>query len=216
MSSRRRSTGQIIKERLSVLAVIIVCLVLVAVVQEARRFFIARQQPATATPAATPTPRDEPQAAPPTVQPATAAASNEPSTPAPVPAKPGNLSGKWAGTFSETVDGSPQQYRYTLELSQQGSFIAGKSTIEKEDDPGAFASFVIRGQIVQDAAGPAVNIAEDLLGAQKLRSGSAVGPRNTQFSYFVTESREYLEGEWVDRRAGAQHITGTVTLTKQP
>lgn len=211
------TTGQILKERFSVLAVIVACLALVVVTQQARQFFVSQAQQPTATPVvAAPTPHDEPRTAQATPRPTAIAASNQRSTQAPAPSKPINLTGKWAGFFSETIDGNTYQYRYILELSQQGNFVSGKSTIEKEDDPNAFAKFVIRGQITQSPNGPAVKIAEDLVGAQKLRTGSAVGPRTTQLSYFLTEGQEYLEGEWVDRRSSIQNIVGTVTLTKQP
>jgi hypothetical protein len=117
------------------------------------------------------------------------------------------------GLFTETVDGVPHQYRYTLELSQQGNFVAGKSTLEKEDDTTTFARFVIRGQVT---AGPTLKIVEDLLTAQKLLSGSAAGPRTTEFSYFSSEGQDLLEGEWADRRQSTQAVTGTVMLVKQP
>lgn len=217
--SRKRTTTQILKERLSVLAVIVSCLMLVIMTQGARQFFTAQKPPPTATSIAaatlSPTATKEPEAtgqAAPRPAPATTSSSSSPAT----PAKPLNLTGRWHGTFSEVVDGVAYDYNYTLELSQQGTFIAGKSIIEKQDDPGTFARFVVRGQIVSNTDPTAIKITEDLLGAQKLRSGSAAAPRNTQLSYISAQDGEYLEGEWVDKRYSTQDVSGTIRLTRQP
>jgi len=214
--SRRRSTAQILKERLSVLLVIMACMGLVVIFQEARGFFIPPRRLPTATLVApAPTAPAEATAVLATPQPTLAAAGSQAPTPAPVPAKPASFSGKWEGSFAETVDGAPYQYHYTLELSQQGGFVAGKSTIASEDDPNALARFVVKGQIVESEAGVILKISETLLSAQKLRGGSAVGPRNTQLSYGVAEAQEVLEGEWVDSRPGGQKASGVVRLVKQ-
>lgn len=209
--SRRRNTRQILKERLSVLAVILACMALVVAAQQAQRFFSAPPPPAATSAAVTPTPR--PETTPPltpasTVLPAAAAAQT--------PVKSVKLSGKWVGSFAEIVDSSPQQYVYTLELSQQGSSISGKSTIAKEDDPTTFAKFLVRGQVVRDANTVSLKIVEELLGAKNLHSGSAAAPRNTRLSYVSAEGTEYLEGEWSDRRFTDQSVTGKLKLTRQP
>ena len=218
--SRNQTTTQILKERLSVLAVIVSCIILVIISQEARRFFKAENPKPTATSiaAATPSPtskNDESkltgQATP---QKATAATGNSSSSSTQAPAKPLNLTGKWTGTFSEVVDGIAYDYNYTLELTQQGPFVSGKSIIEKQDDPGTFARFVVRGQIAPNTNPPTIKITEDLLSAQKLRSGSAAGPRITQLSYVSAQDGENLNGEWVDKRFSAQNVSGTVTLTR--
>jgi hypothetical protein len=216
--SRRRSTAQILKERLSVLLVIVACMGVVVIFQEARGFFVPPRRLATATPVAaapTPTAPAEAPATQATPQPAPGVAGNRAPTPASAPAKPASFSGKWEGSFAETVDGTSYQYRYTLELSQQGGFVAGKSTIASEADPDALARFVVKGQVVESEAGVILKISETLLAAQKLRGGSAVGPRNTQLSYGVAEAQEVLEGEWVDSRPGAQKASGVVRLIKQ-
>jgi hypothetical protein len=210
--SRRRNTTQILKERLSVLAVILACMALVVAAQQAQHFFFsAPPSPAATLAAVTPTPRLE--ATPPltpasTVLPAATAAQT--------PLKSVKLSGKWVGLFAEAVDGSPQQYVYTLELSQQGSSISGKSTLAKEDDPTTFARFLVRGQVVRDANTVSLKIIEELLGAKNLHSGSAAAPRNTRLSYVFSEGTEYLEGEWSDRRFTAENVTGKLKLTRQP
>ncbi|MCL4298402.1 MAG: hypothetical protein KJ077_21880 [Anaerolineae bacterium] len=205
--SRGRNTTQILKERLSVLAVILSCMGLVVVAQEAQQLFSAATPP-TATLAAAPrTPQTGAEPTP---------AAPPRSTSAQTSLKSVKLSGKWVGAFAETVDGSPQQYLYTLELSQQGVSISGKSTIEKEDDPGTSARFLVRGQVVQEANTLSIKIVEELLGVKNLHSGSAAAPRNTRLSYVSAEGLEYLEGEWSDRRFTAESVTGTLKLTRQP
>lgn len=213
--SRRRNTGQILKERLSVLAVILACLALVVVAQQAQRLFTSPRPAATAA-AVTPfpQPRTTPVQAVPlstpasTVLPATTATQTS--------LKSVKLSGKWVGSFAETVDGSPQQYLYTLELLQQGTAISGKSTIAKGDDPNTFAKFLVRGQVERDANTLSVKIVEELLGVKNLHSGSAAAPRNTRLSFVSSEGVEYLEGEWSDRRFTAESVTGTLKLRRQP
>jgi hypothetical protein len=138
------------------------------------------------------------------------------STTSQAPAKPVNFSGKWVGSFSEAIEGNVYQYRYTLELSQQGTALSGRSTIEKEDDPDTFARFLVRGQVLQSAGVPAVKIAEDLFGAQNLHAGGAAAPRTTELSYSSSPEQEYLEGQWVDRRDSSGEVSGTVKLTRQP
>jgi len=217
--SRRQNTKQIIKERLSVLAVIFSCLALVVVAQGAQQYLSARAQPPTATPVvATPTPRPEPTKPAAQVTPrqsATSAAAGGSAPPSIQPSKPANLTGKWVGEFSDVVEGSVTSYQYTVELVQQGAFISGKSTIQKEDDPNTFAKFVIRGQVLPTANTFPVQLAEDLLGVQNLNAGSAVAPRTTGLNYFSAEGQETLEGEWVDRRYAGGSITGTVRLARQ-
>ena len=204
------------------LAVIACCVVLVVVVQEARQFFIVQFQQPAATPVvvatSTPTSRNEPKSSSQTtaLQSSTATVADK-STPAlQTPTKPVNLSGKWVGSFSETVDGIVYQYNYILELSQQGTLVAGKSSIEKVDDPNTFAKFVLRGQIARNSNPLTIKITEDLLSAKNLGDSSAAAPRNTQLSYLLAQNQEYLEGEWVDERYSAQNVSGTVKLTKQP
>jgi hypothetical protein len=193
---------------------------LVVVVQEARRFFGSPNRPPTVTPTAkttltpAPTPPNSRPAAPAPTQPA--AAGQPLSGPTQSAGKPPNLTGKWAGAFSETVDGAAAHYRYMLEFSQQGNIVAGKSTLEKEDDPSVFARFVVRGQITKNADTYTIKISEDLVAAQKLRSGSAAAPRTTQLNYVLTQSQEHLEGVWIDRRYAEQNISGTVKLLRQP
>jgi len=219
--SRKQTTAQILKERLSVLVVILVCLTGVVISQETRQFFKAQPPKPTATTiaAATPSPtsNNEPglvsQA---TAQPATTITSNSASPPTQSPSKPLKLTGKWAGTFSEVVEGVTYDYNYTLELSQQGTFISGKSIIEKQDDPGTFARFVVKGQILPNTNPATIKITEDLLAAQKLFSGSAAAPRITQLNYILAQDEEYLDGEWVDKTKAAQNVSGLVTLSRQP
>lgn len=213
--SRSRNTRQILKERLRVLAVILSCTVLVVAAQQVQHFFSAPSRPAATLAAVTPTPRPDAkpvQATPPI----TATTVLSASTSAQTPLKSVKLSGKWIGSFAETVDGSPQQYLYTLELSQQGTSISGKSTIAKEDDPNTFAKFLVRGQVVRDADTLSVKIVEELLGAKNLHSGSAAAPRNTRLSFVSSEGKEYLEGEWSDRRFAAGSVIGALKLTRQP
>ena len=219
--SRNQTTTQILKERLSVLAVIVSCIILVIISQEARRFIKAEEPKPTATSIAVATPsptskNDESTlTGPGTPQKATATTGNSSSSSSTqAPAKPLNLTGKWTGTFSEVVDGIAYDYNYTLELTQQGPFVSGKSIIEKQDDPGTFARFVVRGQIAPNTNPPTIKITEDLLGAQNLRSGSAAGPRITQLSYVSAQDGENLNGEWVDKRFSAQNVSGTITLTR--
>jgi hypothetical protein len=99
--SRRQNTKQILKERLSVLAVIFSCLALVVVAQGAQQYLIAEAPPPTATPvAATLTPRAEPTKLAGQVTPqqsATSTAADGPATPSVQPSKPENLTGKWVG-----------------------------------------------------------------------------------------------------------------------
>lgn len=212
--SRGRNTTQILKERLNVLVVILSCMVLVVVAQEAQQLFSAAPPPTATLAMVARTPQTE----------AEPVQVTQPSTPAATPAstsaqaslKSVKLSGKWVGAFAETVDGSPQQYLYTLELIQQGTSISGKSTIEKEGDPGTFARFLVRGQVVQEANTLSIKIVEELLGVKNLHSGSAAAPRNTRLSYVSAEGLEYLEGEWSDRRFTAESVTGVLKLTRQP
>lgn len=214
--SRGRNTTQILKERLRVLAVILSCLVLVVVAQEAQQLFSAAALPTATLVAVTPTPAAEARPGQATL-PSTPAAAVTPASASAQPSlKSVKLSGKWVGAFAESVDGSPQQYLYTLELSQQGASISGKSTIEKEGDPGTFAKFLVRGQVVTEANTLSVKIVEELLGVKNLHSGSAAAPRNTRLSYVSAEGLEYLEGEWSDRRFTAEKVTGTLKLTRQP
>jgi hypothetical protein len=223
-------TKRIIKERLSVLAVILSCMALVVVVQEVQRLLAEAARPAPTIPAAaaaTPTPRPSPkpvatspQGTASVAQPATdveAASAGEasPSTPA-APQKPVNFSGKWVGLFSETLEGNTLQYQYTVELVQQGTILSGKSTVAKEDDPNINARFIIRGKIVAQSNPPTIQLTEDLFAAQGLHTGSAGAPRTTQLSYNSAEGLEALEGEWVDRRNPAAQVSGVVKLTRQP
>lgn len=213
--SRRRNTTQILKECLSVLAVILSCLVLAVGAQQAQSLFKAAPPPAVTSARATPTSR-------PTAKPTQAASlttpvgTAQPASTAQPSLKSVKLSGKWVGAFAETVDGSPQQYLYTLELTQQGTSISGKSTIQKEDDPNTFARFLVRGQVARDADTLSVKIVEELLGAKNLHNGSAAAPRNTRLNFVVLNGTEYLEGEWSDRRFTAASVTGTLKLTRQP
>ena len=198
------------------LAVITACVGLVVVAQEGRRFAAAQLWPSptpTQVATATVTPRPTPTTVGTTSQESTDPESNS-TTPARVPAKPDNLSGTWVGTFTETVEGEIRQFRYTLELSQQGTFVAGKSSIEKEDDQDTFAQFVVRGQLVTDGPAPGVKFAEDLLGTKNLGSSSAAAPRNTQLAYSLAGDQEYLVGEWVDKRYSGQNVSGLVELTR--
>lgn len=212
----RQSTRDILKERLSVLAVIFACIALVVAAQEGQRLVAALSPtptftpaPPTATPAPTPT-RPAAQSSP-----ETPAAAGEASPVAQAAPQSVNFSGKWAGTFSDTVDGSPVNYQYTLDLMQQGTFLSGRSTIQKEDDPDAFARFVIRGQVSRAGNTFMVQLNEDLQGVQKLDAGSAVAPRITRLTYAWSEAEEFLEGEWVDRRSAAGDVTGTARLSRQ-
>jgi hypothetical protein len=214
--SRRRHTTQILKERLSVLAIILSCMLLVVGAQQAQHLFIVAASPTAAPVAATPTLRagvKQTQTTPPG---APAAAGPPASTSAQPSTKSVKLSGKWVGAFTETVDGSPQQYLYTLELSQQGASVNGKSSVEKEGDPDTFAKFLVRGQVVREANTLSIKIVEELFGVQNLHSGSAAAPRSTRLSYVATDGLEYLEGEWSDRRFTAESVTGTLKLTRQP
>lgn len=208
--SRKRNTTQILKERLSVLAVILSCIVLAVAAQQAQSLF-------KAAPSATVTPTSRPETKPTqAASPATPVGTAQPASTTPISVKTIKLSGKWVGAFTETVDGSLQEYLYTLELTQQGTSISGKSIIEKEDDPNTFARFVVRGQVVRDANTLSVKIIEELLGAKNLHSGSAAAPRNTRLSFVAVDGVEYLEGEWSDRRFTADNITGALKLTRQP
>lgn len=213
----RQSTRDILKERLSVLAVIFACIALVIAAQEGQRLVAALSPtptftpaPPTATPAPTPT-RQVAQASPQE----TPAAAGEASPVAQAAPQSVNFSGKWAGVFSDAVDGSPVTYQYTLDLMQQGTFLSGRSTIQKEDDPDAFARFVIRGQVSRAGNTFMVQLNEDLQGVQKLSAGSAVAPRTTRLTYAWSEAGELLEGEWVDRRFAAGDVTGTARLSRQ-
>lgn len=219
--SRKQTAAQILKERLSVLAVILACIILVIISQEARRFFTAEPPKPTTTSVvvATPSPTLKNDGAALAEQPApqkATATAGPSSSSTQVPAKPLNFTGKWTGTFSEVVDGIAYDYNYTLELTQQGAFISGKSIIERQDDPGTFARFVVRGQIVPNTNPPAIKITEDLLDAKNLRSGSAAAPRITQLGYVSAQDGEYLVGEWVDKRYSAQNVSGIVELSRQP
>lgn len=210
---RKQTTAQILKERLSVLAVIVICLMMVVISQEARQFFKAQPPKPTATTivAATPSPpsNNEPgSASQATPQPASSSAQS--------PSKPVKLTGKWVGTFSEVVEGVTYDYNYTLELSQQGTFISGKSIIEKQDDPGTFARFIVRGQVLPNTNPATIKFTEDLLSAQKLLSGSAAAPRITQLNYMLAEDGDHLDGEWADKTKAAQNVTGPITLSRQP
>lgn len=213
--SRRRNTTQILKERLSVLAVILSCIVLAVAAQQAQSLFKATPPPAVTSTTITPTSRPETKPTQATL-PTTPVGTAMPASTTPISVKTIKLSGKWVGAFTETVDGSLQEYLYTLELTQQGTSISGKSTIEKEGDPNTFARFVVRGQVVRDANTLSVKIIEELLGAKNLHSGSAAAPRNTRLSFVAVDGVEYLEGEWSDRRFTADNITGALKLTRQP
>lgn len=214
--SRGRNTTQILNERLRVLVVILSCMVLVVVAQEAQQLFSAATPPTATLVMATRIPQTSTESAQVTQQNTPATAVTPASTSAQPSLKSVKLSGKWVGAFTETVDGNPQQYLYTLELSQQGASISGKSTIEKEGDPATFARFLVRGQVVQEANTLSVKIVEELLGVKNLHSGSAAAPRNTRLSYVSAEGLEYLEGEWSDRRFTAESVTGVLKLTRQP
>ena len=213
----KRSTRDILKERLSVLAVIFACIALVVAAQEGQRLVTAlaptptfTPAPATATPAPTPT---RPAAQ--TSSQQTPAAAGE-ASPAPQAAPQSvSFSGKWTGVFSDVVDGSPVNYQYMLDLMQQGTFLSGRSTIQKEDDPDTFARFVIRGQVSRAGNTFMVQLNEDLQGVQNLSTGSAVAPRITRLTYAWSEAEEFLEGEWVDRRYAAGDVTGTARLSRQ-
>jgi hypothetical protein len=191
-------------------------MVLVVVAQEAQQFFSAATPPTATSVVALRTPQTGAEPAQVTRPSTPATAVTPASTSAQTSTKSVILSGKWVGTFTETVDGSPQQYLYTLELSQQGTSISGKSTIEKEGDPGTFAKFLVRGQVVRETNTLSVKIVEELFGVQNLHSGSAAAPRNTRLSYVSAEGQEYLEGEWSDRRFTAESVTGALKLTRQP
>jgi hypothetical protein len=223
-------TKRILKERLSVLAVILCCMALVVVVQEVQGLLAEAARPAPTIPAAaaaTPTPRPVPNPTATSPQgpasggkPATgaeAASAEEASPPTQAaPQKPVNFSGKWIGTFSETLEGETLQYQYTLELVQQGTILSGKATVAKEDDPNINARFIIRGKLVAQSNPPAIQLTEDLFAAQGLHTGSAGAPRTTQLSYSSVEGLDTLEGEWVDRRNPTAQISGGVKLTRQP
>jgi hypothetical protein len=215
-------TKRIIKERLSVLAVILSCMALVVVVQEAQQLLAEAARPApTATKVAVATATLRPTPKPAATSPQDAAtvgtsvaAADEASPPTPAaPQKPVNFSGKWVGSFSETLEGNTLQYQYTLE---QGTILSGKSTVAQEDDPNINARFIIRGKIVAKSDPPTIQLTEDLFAAQGLHTGSAGAPRTTQLSYSAAEGLEALEGEWVDRRNPAAQVTGVVKLTRQP
>src|SRR5688572_13185755 len=103
-------TKRIIKERLSVLAVILSCMALVVVVQEVQRVLAEATRPtptATKVAVATATPRPTPKPAATNPQDKAAAgagvaAADEASPPTQAaPQKPVNFSGKWVGSFSE-------------------------------------------------------------------------------------------------------------------
>jgi hypothetical protein len=230
-------TKRIIKERLSVLAVILSCMALVVVVQEVQGLLAEAARPTPTLPAlvaATPTPRPLPKPTATSPQGSTtsaltpppsegetrgveAASAGEASPPTPAaPQKPVNFSGKWAGFFSETLEGNIVQYQYTVELVQQGTILSGKSTVAQEDDPNINARFIIRGKLVPKSDPPTIQLTEDLFAAQGLHTGSAGAPRTTQLSYSSAEGLEALEGEWLDRRNPAAQVTGVVRLTRQP
>ena len=218
-------TKRIIKERLSVLGVILSCMALVVVVQEVQRVLAEAARPApTATKVAVATATPRPTPKPTATNPqdtgaagAGVAAADEASPPTPAaPQKPVNFSGKWVGLFSETLEGNTLQYQYTVELIQQGTILSGKSTVAKEDDPNINARFIIRGKIVAKSNPPTIQLTEDLFAAQGLHTGSAGAPRTTQLSYSSAEGLEALEGEWLDRRNPAAQVTGVVKLTRQP
>jgi hypothetical protein len=231
-------TKRIIKERLSVLAVILSCMALVVVVQEVQRLLAEAARPSPTAPgaaAATPTlrPIPKPTATSPqgTAGVGQSPASTEGSPPPSeaegasspgtggvevAPQKPVNFSGKWVGTFSETLEGETLQYQYTLELVQQGTILSGKSTVAKADDPNINARFIIRGKLVSQSNPPAIQLTEDLFAAQGLHTGSAGAPRTTQLGYSSAEGLDALEGEWVDRRNPAAQVTGVVKLVRQP
>lgn len=210
----RQSTRAILQERLSVLAVIFACIALVVAGQEGQRLVAALAPTPTATP--TPVPTATPVPSP--TRPAQTSAPGTPADePAPTRAAPQsvNFSGKWAGVFSDSIGDSPVNYQYTLDLMQQGTFISGRSTIQKEDDPDALARFVIRGQVSRAGNTFMVQLNEDLQSVQKLGAGSAVAPRTTRLTYDWSEDEEFLEGEWVDRRHTAGAVTGTTRLSRQ-
>lgn len=206
----RQSTRAILQERLSVLAVIFACIALVIAAQEGQRL-VAALAP---TPTATATPRPTATPAPTPTRPAAQGAPAGEPAPRAAPQSV-NFSGKWAGVFSDPADGSPVDYLYTLELMQQGTFLSGRSTVQKEDDPDALARFVIRGQISRAGDTFIVQLNEDLQSAQKLGAGSAAAPRTSRLTYDWSEDEEFLEGQWVDRRYASGDVTGTTRLSRR-
>src|SRR5262245_22730582 len=106
-------TKKLLKERFSVLAVIMSCLALVIVVQAAQQLFRAKARPTPTAPAAaaaSATPRAEAKEAQATPLGTKTGilTSTTPSTQA-SPPKRVNLSGKWIGSFTETVEGNTLQ-----------------------------------------------------------------------------------------------------------
>lgn len=130
-----------------------------------------------------------------------------------------DVSGIWQGYLTYVLGDTVTNFRYQLELAQDGSVINGQSRIEKTGDPSSFAEYSIGAQLIVDDGQVTLQLSEtDLINANNYTSfvpSDPVVAKVMQLIYSVAQGKEVLEGGWRDY-VGRNTPDGRIQLSKQP
>lgn len=130
-----------------------------------------------------------------------------------------DVGGTWQGYLTYVLGDTVTNFRYQLELTQDGNVITGKSRVEKIDDASSFAEYHVGAQLMVDDGQVILQIGEtDLSNSNNYTSfvpSDPVVAKVMRLEYSIAQGKEVLEGEWRDF-VGRNTPDGRIQLNKQP
>lgn len=130
-----------------------------------------------------------------------------------------DVSGVWQGYLTYVLGDRITNFRYQLELTQDGDVISGKSRVEMIGDASSFAEYLVGAQLIVDSGQVMLQLSEtDLLNSNSYTSfvpGDPVVAKVMRLIYSAAQDAEVLEGEWRDY-VGRNLPDGRIRLSKQP
>jgi len=163
----------------------------------------------------------------PTVAPSVLPSTSSPQAPAtvlmPVPssvfAGEVDVSGVWQGYLTYVLGDRITNFRYQLELFQNGSVISGKSRVEMIGDASSFAEYLVGAQLIVEDGQITLQVSEtDLSNYNNYTSfvpSDPVVAKIMRLVYSATQDKQTLEGEWRDY-VGRNMPDGRIQLSRQP
>lgn len=130
-----------------------------------------------------------------------------------------DVSGTWQGYLTYVLGDTVTNFRYQLELTQDGNVITGKSRVEQIGDASSFAEYYVGAQLMVDDGQVMLQISEtDLSNSNNYTSfvpSDPVVAKVMRLEYSIAQGKEVLEGEWRDF-VGRNTPDGRIQLSKQP
>lgn len=205
---RRACTGRLM-ELAGLIVALVGCLAAVVVVPEVREW-LRLDRPASEAPAAS--------GSAPVVADSGAMATTASAQSGAESASPVSVGGSWKGTLVYILGEQVANYRYRLDLTQDGDLILGTSRIERIENPEDFAEYSIGAQFVQIDGALYLSVSEsDLLRYHNYVQfdDSAVRHKVMLLQPIEQQGERMLAGEW---RAYTSNIRseGKIRLTLSP